>query len=81
VRRQLTGRAVHVAVGRRNRQRLVGLRLEFLRLVLDERERRDERVRLEARRVHGEGFPQRFVRLVVVPGVGGFAGEEDVRVN
>ena len=81
VRGELAGRQVHVGVIGRDRERLGRPRLELLRLVLDEGERGAERVRVEARRIDGEGLVDRLARLVVVARVGRFAGEKELRVD
>ena len=81
VRGHFAGGAVDVAVTGGDRERLVGRGLELLRLVLHEREGGDERLRVEAGRVDGERPLERFVRLVVVAGVGGLAGEEHQGLN
>jgi hypothetical protein len=49
---QLAGHAIHLAIARRDLERLGRLGLEVLRLVLDVRQRSAQRDRLEARGIH-----------------------------
>ena len=78
---QIARHAIDLAVPRRDRQRFGGFGLEILRLVFDVGERRAQRDRVEARRVHDQCLVERLPRLVVLVGVGRFLREENLRVD
>ena len=81
VRGQLARRPIHVAVVRRDRQRLRYRRVEVLRLVVDERDGGHERVRFEVRRIDLECLGQQIPGFVAPPGIDCLLGKEDVGLD
>ena len=81
VRRELPCQAVHLAVVRRDGERLRDFRLVLGLLVFDVGHGGQQRVRVEARRIDGERLLQELPPFVAFVGVGGLACQEHIRVD
>ncbi len=78
---QFAGRAIDVGVVRRHRLHLRDFGFELRVVVFDKRERRERRVRVDARRIHRERFLNQIARLAAVIDVRRLAGEKELRVR